>query len=112
MVDNAFCMEPNERLKLARERKFPDLNATEVARRLGVKEPTYLGHENGSRGFQREAKRYARAFGVNLLWLRDGAGPMVSGQADPLLEMIEDLDEQGRLKALAYIEGLRARQGG
>lgn len=103
-------MEPNERLKLARERKFPDLTPTEVARRLGVAVPTYLGHENGSRGFQREAKRYARAFTVNLLWLRDGVGPMVSGQTDPLLDLIEGLDDSDRLKAIGYIEALRDRQ--
>src|SRR5690242_7828420 len=39
---------------------------------MGIEEPTYLGHENGSRGLSRAAPRYARFFGVSLDWLIDG----------------------------------------
>lgn len=48
--------------------------ATDAARALGISPPTYLGHENGSRGFQREAPRYAQFFGVSLEWLITGKG--------------------------------------
>ncbi len=40
-----------------------------------MKEPTYLGHENGSRGFKRDsADKYARKFHVSLEWLLTGKG--------------------------------------
>jgi phage repressor protein C with HTH and peptisase S24 domain len=41
---------------------------------MGIEEPTYLGHENGSRGLSRAAPRYARFFAVSLDWLIDGRG--------------------------------------
>lgn len=47
---------------------------TEAARALGVKESTYLGHENGSRGISRVASRYASFFGVSLDWLLNAKG--------------------------------------
>lgn len=63
--------------RLARARELAGYSeATEAARALGVKAPTYLGHENGSRGFKANAERYARFFKVNLEWLWAGRGPM------------------------------------
>src|SRR6185503_5997879 len=63
-----------DRLKLARERAGYD-NATAAAEAMGVRPPTYLGHENGSRGFTPEtAKRYARFFRVKPEWLILGDG--------------------------------------
>ncbi|WP_458756653.1 LexA family transcriptional regulator [Afipia sp. TerB] len=48
-------------------------SASDAAKALGVKEPTYLGHENGSRGFKKaSAEQYARRFGVSLEWLLTG----------------------------------------
>jgi phage repressor protein C with HTH and peptisase S24 domain len=49
---------------------------------MGIEEPTYLGHENGSRGLSRAAQRYARFFGVSLDWLIDGLG--AAGPAPPI----------------------------
>jgi phage repressor protein C with HTH and peptisase S24 domain len=46
---------------------------------MGVEEPTYLGHENGSRGLSRAAARYARFFHVSLDWLIDGRGEFKLG---------------------------------
>ncbi len=44
----------HERLAKARkEAGYPSGSAAAAA--LGVKEPTYLGHENGSRGFKRDS---------------------------------------------------------
>lgn len=68
-------MEPHERLKTARESAgFED--ATEAARSMGVKPPTYLGHENGNRGFKGNAPKYARKYGVSLEWLLIEKGDM------------------------------------
>jgi phage repressor protein C with HTH and peptisase S24 domain len=62
------------RLAAARARRY--LTASDAARALGVKIPTYLGHENGSREFSRSAPRYTRFFNVSLDWLLRGKGPM------------------------------------
>ncbi len=45
---------------------------------LGVKYPTYAGHENGSSGFRAASGEiYARKFKVNFEWLMNGRGPML-----------------------------------
>ena len=62
---------PHHRLRLARE-QAGFARASDAARAMGIEEPTYLGHENGSRGLSRAAARYARFFGVSLDWLIDG----------------------------------------
>ena len=68
-------MDPScARLKEARIRAgFGD--ATAAARRFGWTAPTYLAHENGSRGFSVErATEYGRAFKVSASWLLTGEG--------------------------------------
>lgn len=76
---------PHLRLRLAREQAgFP--RASDAARAMGIEEPTYLGHENGSRGLSRAAARYARFFGVSLDWLIDGRAALrpAAGAEPPL----------------------------
>lgn len=62
------------RLQIARERAGYAKPA-DAARAMGVKAPTYFGHENGSRAFDRVASRYAKFFKVSLDWLLDNRGP-------------------------------------
>jgi SOS-response transcriptional repressor LexA len=69
---------PHDRLKWARKNAGYEEDASEAARALGVKESTYLGHENGSRGLSRAAARYARFFRVSLDWLLAGRGEPIS----------------------------------
>src|SRR5690606_25924552 len=65
---------PAERLRKAREIAGYE-TAAAAARALNIKEPTYYGHENGSRGLRRdEAIRYSRFFRVDLDWLLTGRG--------------------------------------
>ena len=65
----------SDRLKQARIRAGYD-TATEAAQAHGWTVPTYLAHENGSRGVpQGKLETYARAFKVPLLWLLTGQGP-------------------------------------
>lgn len=72
-MHNAWMSLPHERLQRAREEAgFSD--ATAAADALGVRRPTYYGHENGSRGLGRAAERYARFFHVSLDWLLTGRG--------------------------------------
>jgi phage repressor protein C with HTH and peptisase S24 domain len=65
-------MEAHERLKQAR------LNAgyrtaTEAAKKMGVKVPTYSGHENGSRKFDADAALlYGKRYNVSPGWLLTG----------------------------------------
>jgi phage repressor protein C with HTH and peptisase S24 domain len=69
---------PHQRLRFARE-QAGYARASDAARAIGVGEPTYLGHENGSRGLSRAAARYARFFHVSLDWLLEGRGEFKLG---------------------------------
>src|SRR5262249_53669401 len=73
---------PHQRLRLARE-QAGFLWASDAARAMGIEEPTYLGHENGNRGFSRAAARYARFFGVSLDWLIDCRGEAAAAPEPP-----------------------------
>ena len=65
------------RLRLAREAAGFE-NATQAALRFGWAVPTYLGHENGSRGQKRAISEYAAAFKVAPGWLAFGEEPWPS----------------------------------
>lgn len=56
---------PSDILRKAREAKGFE-GPTEAARAYGWNVPTYISHENGTRGIRVDmAKRYAKAFGIN-----------------------------------------------
>ncbi len=76
----------NERLTWARiQRNFDD--ATSAARELGMKPPTYLAHENGSRGFPVDrVLRYATFFRVDPNWLLTGNGDPKSGSLGRMID--------------------------
>lgn len=58
-------------------------DATEAAQRFGWRPPTYLGHENGSRGIKYDkAVAYAKAFKVSANWILDGGADSVVGADD------------------------------
>lgn len=86
----AFCMTtPNQRLREARAKKFE--TASEAAEALGVKRSTYIGHENGHRGFPaKSAPQYARKFGVSEEWLLYGKGEGASNLI-PTEEQLADM---------------------
>ena len=67
-------------------------NPTDAARAMNIPEPTYLGHENGSRGFKAKADRYARFFRVDLEWLLTGRGspkgPTTEALSVPLISWV------------------------
>ncbi len=70
----SVAMDISQRLRLARK-KAGYVRAVHAARALDVNQQTYIGHENGSRGFRHDtAIVYARAFGVDLEWLLTGQG--------------------------------------
>lgn len=70
-----------DRLRKARKLRYEDIRAAADA--LGVKYPTYAGHENGSKGMKPDVvTRYAAFFRVNLEWLMNGKGPMRGSASD------------------------------
>lgn len=70
-----MAKQMHERLAQARA-EAGYAKAADAAKAMGIREPTYHGHENGSRGFKRDsAERYARKFHVSLEWLLTGKGP-------------------------------------
>lgn len=66
-------IEIGGRLKVARKAAGYD-SASDAATALGMKYPTYAGHENGSRGLQKNLARYATFFRVSIDWLLTGKG--------------------------------------
>ncbi len=48
--------------------------ADEAANRFGWNRHSYAQHENGTRGYQRSLRNYARAYGVSETWLWFGSG--------------------------------------
>lgn len=73
-----------DRLREARERAGFG-TASEGAEAAGAKVPTYIQHENGTRGFPAaKARRYARAFGVTPEWLLYGT-PMKGRGGIPIV---------------------------
>ncbi|WP_068318959.1 LexA family transcriptional regulator [Polycladidibacter hongkongensis] len=70
-----------ERLRIARERAGFE-TASAAAAALGIKEPTYIHHENNTRRPRAASiDRYARFFGVQPAWLAFGTQPVHSDRA-------------------------------
>lgn len=67
--------EPFHRLKVARVNAGYK-SATDAARSMGVKVVTYTAHENGTRGFDKDALLYAKHYGVDPAWLLFGTAPL------------------------------------
>lgn len=71
----AAAMGASDRLRAAREAAGFE-TATAAADAMGVPAPTYLAHENGSRGFPASrARSYASTFGTSAEWLLYGGAP-------------------------------------
>lgn len=109
MIESAPGREatPAERLRWSREHAGYT-QASDAARAMGVKIPTYIGHENGSRSFAPSAERYARFFHVALDWLLTGRGdPKGPGRAQLLYD---SLSPALQAEALRYLEYLKSRE--
>jgi len=106
VLHNAFMKEAHHRLQEARELagyKTP----TDAARALRIAQPTYLAHENGSRGFKAQAARYANFYRVDLRWLLTGVG---APRGNPIEITLSQLSEEKRRQAIEYIEFLAKSQ--
>ena len=97
--------EMHDRLREARELAGYE-SASVAADRLGVPKPTYIGHENGHRGFDVDAAiRYANAFKVNLLWLLRGIGDPRDVSID---QQIADLPPEKQQEVLRFLDFVRS----
>lgn len=95
-----------ERLRAARVLKGFH-SAAEAARAMGIAEPTYHAHENGTRGFHREAERYAAFFRVDIGWLLTGAGEPRPGDRGPVQALFDSLPPEGQQEARRQLELVR-----
>lgn len=104
-----WMSDPSDRLRIARLRAGY-ATAKEAAEALGVPVPTYLGHENGSRGFPaKKAFTYARKFKVREQWLLYGVGPAPGegdGEGAEVIDIFSRLPPLKRAEALGYLRGL------
>jgi len=89
-------------------------SAADAARAIGVAVPTYVAHENGSRGFPaKRAEIYARRFKVNLEWLLTGRkGPAQSSRIEEVSSLLPiiGLVQAGAWKEQAMLEPADAEQ--
>lgn len=84
-------MDLHKRLVAARKGAGFD-TAKQAADALGIRYPTYAGHENGNSGFRRDtAAFYAKRFGVSLDWLITGRGEMKGQKDDPRLARFAEM---------------------
>lgn len=82
-------------------------SARKAALAFGWAYTTYAGHENGSRGFDDDARNYAQAFNVSLEWLITGRGAMKATAASAeIVDIWDRIPEQERDTAKRMLEGL------
>ena len=98
--------ELKDRLRWARERAGFK-SASDAARHLRVSEPTYLGHENGSRGAVRNIQKYARAFRVNPVWLLTGNGEPTGSKIEQIYTHLPPEDQKQLLDYAEFLERRR-----
>ena len=82
------------------------LDASQAARSMRVPVPTYLSHENGSRGLGRALARYSAFYRVSFEWPANGRGHMKPGHKPPVLELFEQLDADIQDQVIDYIRYL------
>jgi hypothetical protein len=106
IMHNAFMTDESDRLKKARiDAKYR--SAADAARRLGIPYPTYAGHENGTRGFDKEQARfYAKSFKVNVLWLVYNMG---TAKGQSIEQMILALPSHHRREVEDFINYLTSK---
>lgn len=95
-----------KRLALARKAAGFD-TAADGARHVGVKYPTYVGHENPTArtSFRDDkAQLYARKFGVRLEWLLTGRGEMAGDTVIPAGVEVAGLPVLGNIQAGYWLD--------
>jgi phage repressor protein C with HTH and peptisase S24 domain len=91
--------------RLAEARKAAGFSsAAAAAESLGMKYPTYAGHENGSRGLRANLERYARRFGVTVDWLLTGGKAQSPKGREASMASVPDLAIFAGMGGGGYLE--------
>ena len=78
---------------------------------MGVPVSTYIGHENGHRGFPaKRAPQYARKFKVSEEWLLYGKGDGPTGQTAEVVDIFNSIPAQRRREALEILRLLGKKE--
>lgn len=103
---------PNQRLRKARE-KAGFSTAKEAALAMGVPVSTYIGHENGHRGFPAaRVPQYAKKFKVTEEWLLYGKGePDLQQHLPAGADFIESVPILGEVPAGNWREAVQDHRG-
>lgn len=93
--------------------------ATDAAEALGIKYPTYAGHENGSRAIGNELTTYARRFHVSIDWLLTGKGkgpddkdPKSNNREKIFTDLFSQIKETDQDTVLKLLKSLAAANKG
>ncbi len=110
---SGLMKDASERLRIARLRAGFE-HGKDAAEAMGIPVSTYLGHENGNRGYPaKKAEIYARKFKVREQWLLYGVGEGPGHNGDQKAEIISIIDRLPPLKqaeALGYLRGLSSNE--
>ena len=100
---------PADRLRIAREKAGYE-TATDAAAALGISRSTYIGHENGARGYRADsAATYAKKFKVSVEWLLYGTGdgPIYDrSEIEQAADIFRSLTPAKRAEALGILKVL------
>lgn len=107
-METADEMKKSRAARLKTAREALGISVADAAKSMGMKYPTYAGHENGTTPFTRDsAERYAKKFKVSLDWLLTGKGKG-PGEVDETFERLQELwpylDNQARQLLLSNAE--------
>lgn len=100
----------NERIKALR--KALNLNQTEFAERIGLKQSAIAGYETGTRTpIDAILNSIAKEYGVNIDWLKNGDGDMFSPHRDELAEIVSRfMDNESDEFNQLLLQAMRAYQ--
>jgi len=101
-------MQRHDRLQRARLMAGYE-KATDAARVMQIAAPTYLAHENGSRGIRSDSgQRYAQFYRVSYEWLMTGKGEPRSLSLDA---RVRGMTPEEQRQVYEYVEFLESRKG-
>lgn len=96
-------------MRIAREKAGYE-TASDAAAALNMKRSTYIGHENGLRGYRADsAAKYAKKFRVSADWLLfgTGVGPAYDqSEIDQATQLLRGLTPDKRAEALSILKVL------
>lgn len=101
--------DPDQAARLREARELAGYSSAREAAENHLRMPygTYIGHENGHRGFTaKEARNYAKKYKVNLLWLVFGIGDARTVSLD---QKISELPEHKQREIARYIEFVESK---